>query len=94
MNKLKSCKELKKSMISCSQGEPNHNGYVESCSPNSKINWQFSVQNAEPIRAAVNPSSNEAPRQYMHSLTLGEHGPYTEYVWYQHHNAEKNTFEE
>ena len=27
-------------------------------------------------------------------LTLGEHGPYTGYVWYQHHNAEKNTFGE
>ena len=34
------------------------------------INWQFSVQKAEPIRTAVDPSSNEGPRQYMHSLTF------------------------
>ena len=59
----------------CPQGEPNHNGYEESGSPSSIINWQFSVQNAEMIRA-VDLSSNEGPRQCMHSLTLGEHGPY------------------
>ena len=76
-------------MISCSQGQPNHNGSKESGSLSSRFDWQFSVQNAEPIRAAVDPSSNEGPRQCMHSLTLGEHGPYTGQVWYQHHNVGK-----
>ena len=46
-------------------------------SPSSMINWQFSVKNAELIRAVVGPSSNEGTRQYMHSLTLGEHELYT-----------------
>ena len=41
------------------------------------INWQFSVQYAEPIEVVVGPSSNEGPTQYLRSITLGEHGLYT-----------------
>ena len=86
MNKLKCSKEF---TISYSQVEPNHNEYEESGSLSSRFDWQFSVQNAEPIRAAVDPSLNEGPRRCMHSLTLGEHGTYTGQVWYRHHNVGK-----